>query len=79
MTQQLPCNCREKLEAEAAWAAVLQERAEDSKRQARIVRQQQQAQHARHAAGDVVRAVPAMAGKRRLDILYELQELVDKR
>lgn len=71
--------CREKLEAEAAWAAVLQEREEESKRQARILGQQQQAQHAKHAAADVVRAVPVMAGKRRLDILYELQDLVDKR
>ena len=71
--------CREKVEAEAAWAAVMQAREEESKRQARILGQQQQAQHAKHAAADVVRAVPVMAGKRRLDILYELQDLVDKR
>lgn len=58
---------------------MLQEREAESVRQARILRQQQQAQHAKHAAAEVVRAVPAMAGKRRLDILYELQELVDKR
>lgn len=58
---------------------MLLEREEEAYRQVRILRQQQQAQHAKHAAGDVVRAVPAMAGKRRLDILYELQELVDKR
>ena len=79
LTQLVPCKCREKLEAEAAWAAILQEREEESKRQARILRQQQQAQHAKHEAAGVVRAVPAMAGKRRLDILYELQELVDRR
>lgn len=71
--------CREKLEAEAAGAAVLQEREEESKRQARILGQQQQAQHAKHAAAATVRAVPLMAGKRRLEILYELQDLVDKR
>lgn len=58
---------------------MLQEREEESQRQARIVGQQQQAQHARHAAGDVVRAVPALAGKTRLEILYQLQELVSKR
>ena len=58
---------------------MLHEREEESKRQARILGQQQQAQHAKHAAADVVRAVPVMAGQRRLDILYELQDLVDKR
>lgn len=73
------CKCREELQAEAALAAVLKEREEESRRQARIVGQQQQAQHARHAAGNVVRGVPALAGKTRLDILHELQELVNKR
>ena len=58
---------------------MLREREEEAKRQARILGQQQQAQHAKHAAADVVRAVPGMAGKRRLDIMYELQDLVDKR
>ena len=58
---------------------MLQGREEESKRQARILGQQQKAQHAKHAAGDVVRAVPALAGKTRLQILYELQDVVSKR
>ena len=57
----------------------MQEREEEVQRQSRILGQQQQAQHAKHAAADAVRAVPALAGKRRLDILYSLQDLVDKR
>ncbi|KAL3138717.1 hypothetical protein ABBQ32_006471 [Trebouxia sp. C0010 RCD-2024] len=78
-TQRTDLQHREELQAEAALAAVLKEREEESRRQARIVGQQQQAQHARHAAGNVVRGVPALAGKTRLDILHELQELVNKR
>ena len=74
------CNvCRHKLEADAAWAAVLEERKSDAQRQAHIRNQQLASQHAKHAAGEGVRAVPAMAGKKRLDILYELQDVVDKR
>lgn len=71
--------CRHKLEADAAWAAVLEERKSDAQRQAHIQNQQLASQHAKHAAGEGVRAVPAMAGKKRLDILYELQDVVDRR
>ncbi len=70
---------REKLESEAAWAAVLEEREIEAQRQAHILHQQQEAQRAKHVAAESVRAVPAVAGKKRLGILRELQDLVDKR
>ena len=70
---------REKLETEAAWAAVLEERVAEAERQAHILSQQQAAQRAKQVAGEVVRAIPVLAGKRRLHILQELQDLVDTR
>lgn len=70
---------REKLETEAAWAAVLEEREAEAERQTRILHQQQAAQRAKQVAGEEVRAIPVLAGKRRLDILRELQDLVDTR
>ena len=70
---------REKLETEAAWAAVLEEREAEAERQAHILHQQQAAQRAKQVAGEEVRAIPVLAGKRRLDILRELQDLVDTR
>lgn len=70
---------REKLETEAAWAAVLEEREAEAERQAHILSQQQAAQRAKQVAGEEVRAIPVLAGKRRLDILRELQDLVDTR
>ena len=74
----LACS-RDKLETEAAWAAVLEEREAEAERQTRILHQQQAAQRAKQVAGEEVRAIPVLAGKRRLDILRELQDLVDTR
>ncbi|DBB00330.1 TPA: hypothetical protein ACH3X1_014153 [Trebouxia sp. C0004] len=70
---------REKLETEAAWAAVLEEREAEAERQVRILHQQQAAQRAKQVAAEEVRAIPVLAGKRRVDILRQLQDLVDTR
>ena len=57
----------------------MREREEEERRQIRIWQQQQAEQQAKHAGGADVRALPGMAGKKRLQMLRHLQHLVDQR